>query len=181
MALINFDPPSEKRRKRHHWMLPESHFLVVGPTGSGKTNLLLNMIMRWLDSSELTVYTTSRDQQKYQVLADFYGSLGMEDWFSIREPDEVTPVSMLGEAPKTVVFDDIRLDAKSLAPIKEYFSAGRHKNVTAMAGPLFVRDDPPDSSQNGGGVKLFGCVGDRSTCHSCTLYFKDDRSPVQRH
>ena len=39
--------------------------------------------------------------------------------------------NQLDEASKTVVFDDIRLDAKSLAPIKEYFSAGRHKNVTA--------------------------------------------------
>ena len=100
MALINFDQPTENSQKHHHWMLPESHHLIVGPTNSGETNLLLNMVMRWLDSSELTVYTTSRAQGKYQVLADFYGRLGMKDVFAIREPDEVTQVSELDEAPK---------------------------------------------------------------------------------
>ena len=103
--------------------LAESHYLIVSPTNSGKTNLLINMNMRWLDCPKLTIYTTSRDQEKYQILSEFYESIGLEECVELREPDDVIPVKELDTNTETVVFDDIRLDSKSLNPIKEYFSA----------------------------------------------------------
>ena len=30
MDLINFNPPQEKAsKKRHHWLLPDAHYLIV--------------------------------------------------------------------------------------------------------------------------------------------------------
>ena len=84
----------------------------------------------------------------------FYESIGLEECVELREPDDVIPVEELDTNPETVVFDDIRLDSKSLNPIKEYFSASRHKNVTAIYLAQSYYDVPKYIRRNTGCIVL---------------------------
>ena len=84
---------------------------MVGLTGYGKTILLCNMLMRWINPDESILYNINHDQEKSQLLQDFYDLLeaeGVDGRFQIFEPEEVIPVEELdGDLRKVVVFDDI--------------------------------------------------------------------------
>ena len=85
MDLINFDVcHREKKEGWHfllpdwhfllpdwHFLLPDCHYLMVGPTGCGKTTLLCNMLLKWVNPKGLILYTINPDQEKYQLIQDF--------------------------------------------------------------------------------------------------------------
>ena len=45
MEMINFDVVHEPKRARHHFLLPNCHYILIGPTGCGKTYTLSNMLV----------------------------------------------------------------------------------------------------------------------------------------
>ena len=44
MELINFDEQKDEKKSKHHFLLPDCHYMIIGQTGVGKTNLLLNLL-----------------------------------------------------------------------------------------------------------------------------------------
>jgi len=48
MDVTNFDKyiNGENKQIKHQYLLPDCHYMTVGTTGSGKTNLVLNMILK---------------------------------------------------------------------------------------------------------------------------------------
>jgi len=48
MDIINFNnvKNGENKQIKHHYLLSDCHYMIVGSTGSGKINLVLNMIMK---------------------------------------------------------------------------------------------------------------------------------------
>jgi len=48
MDIINFVKyiNGEKKQIKQQYLLPDNHHMIVGSTGSGKTNLVLNMILK---------------------------------------------------------------------------------------------------------------------------------------
>lgn len=129
MELINFD--TESRDKRHHYLLPDCHYMMVGPTGCGKTNTLCNMLLQgWLEYDSVTIYTINPEQDKYVLMADFFDICKVD--FTLADPEDVTPVEELDNENKVIIFDDIKLDKRSMDRIKEYFSLSRNKNCTCI-------------------------------------------------
>ena len=114
LDIINFDKylsDNNNNHVKHHYLLPNCHYMIVGSTGSGKTNLLINMIVKWMNYN-CCVYTLNPDQNKYQFL--------QEQGIEILSLEDIPPVEELDSQEKVIVFDDIKLD--NMNKIKEYFS-----------------------------------------------------------
>lgn len=130
--MINFDDYKDKPTK-HHFLLPDCHYMMVGQTGCGKTNTLCNMLLQsWLKADRITIYTINPNQPKYQILKEFYNACD-QDTFTIATPEDVIPIEELDdEDNKVIIFDDIKLDKKNMDRIKEYFSLSRNKNCNCI-------------------------------------------------
>ena len=89
MDIINFDKylSDNNNHVKHHYLLPDCHYIIVGSTGSGKTNLLINMILKWMNYNTCCVYILSPDQNKYQFL--------QEQGIEILSPEDISPVEEL--------------------------------------------------------------------------------------
>lgn len=132
MDLINFDNVEDKPTK-HHFLLPDCHYMMIGQTGCGKTNTLLNMLLRsWLKADRITIYTINPEQDKYQMLQDFYGEI-CSYTFRVESPEDIEPIEEVDrEDSSIIIFDDIKLDKKNMTKIKEYFSLSRNRNCNCI-------------------------------------------------
>lgn len=109
--------------------------LIVGSSGSGKTNLLLNFIydMKGVPFKNLYVFSRSINQPAYKQLHNYYEKLEhklgktVARFFSTC--DELIPLDEC-EVNSLVVFDDCLLDSQS--KIKDYFIRGRHKGISCI-------------------------------------------------
>ena len=107
---------------KHHLLLPDCHYMIVASTGLGKTNLFINIILKWINYNTYCVYTLNPDQNKYQFL--------QEQGIEILSPEVIPPVEDLYSQQKFIVFDDIKLD--NMNKIKEYFSLSRNRNCNCI-------------------------------------------------
>jgi len=73
MDIIDFSATKAREPVKHHAALPNSiRAIIIGPSGSGKSQLLLNLIMRWMKLDRLFLIAPSVDDQRcYEVLKDF--------------------------------------------------------------------------------------------------------------
>ena len=104
-----------------HILVDDGH----GAMGTGKTSLLLSIIVWWLDPREQMTISISRCKNKFTMLQDLYVSLGKDDIFSQKPPMRLH--SHILRNLKFVIFKDILLDCKRLDHICEHFPAGRQK------------------------------------------------------
>jgi len=109
--------------------------LICGPSNSGKTNILLNMIYELLLFDKIYLFAKNLEQDKYQhLLQDFAENINPEVGYEVIEAnsDEITP---LEELPvynqKIVVFDDIVCESNQNSIIN-YFINGRHKKCCVI-------------------------------------------------
>lgn len=132
MDLLNFDHKKEKVIK-HHFLLPDCHYILVGPTGCGKTNTLCNMLLQsWLKSDKIVIYTINPEQQKYQLLSEVYNTISPGS-LVLTSPDDVTPIESLElKEDKVIIFDDIKIDKRNMDRVKEYFSLSRNRNCNCL-------------------------------------------------
>ena len=138
MKLTNYDPGSSKGDyEQGHPCLPDDFFrmLICGPSNSGKTNILLNMIYELLLFDKIYLFAKNLEQDKYQhLLQDFAENINPEVGYEVIEAnsDEITP---LEELPvynqKIVVFDDIVCESNQNSIIN-YFINGRHKKCCVI-------------------------------------------------
>ena len=69
--MINFDGYVNENKTEHHknWPYTPDHphrILIVGSSGSGKTNVLLNLIENQTDIDKIYLYAKDPHQAKYQ-------------------------------------------------------------------------------------------------------------------
>jgi hypothetical protein len=132
-SILNFDTERLVKHK-HNNELPDCHYLIVGRTGSGKTNLLMNLLLAGnFNYDRVYIYTINPQQDKYELLSNYNDKLRDdletgEDFFIIRQPEDLIPVNQLdADEHKIVVFDDIPLNNKEMEKIRSYFSLSRNK------------------------------------------------------
>ena len=71
--MINFDDVSKKNMTKHNpsWPKISDHpfrVLIIGSSGSGKTNSLINLINQQLDVHKIYVFAKDSYKVKYQFL-----------------------------------------------------------------------------------------------------------------
>ena len=183
MDIINFDElQGAKRDHKHHPLIPDCHFMILGPTGCGKTNLLLNMLLKYMNFDSCVIYTINEEQGKYAMLAGLSNllreKLEIDDFVTIKRPDEVVPVDSLDSTTdKVIVFDDIRIDRANMDKIKEYFSLSRNKRCNCIYLAQSYYDVPKYIRRNTKCFVLFGGFDNRDIREMCS----DNSRGISRH
>lgn len=109
--------------------------LLIGSSGSGKTNLLLNLINQpnGIKFKNLFIFSKSIDQPAYFNLRSDYENIekikGIKIAYFFNNCDDLIN---LDECPENslVVFDDCLMDKQN--KIKDYFIRSRHKNISCV-------------------------------------------------
>ena len=81
--MINFDEYTSENKKEHNlnWPSVSDHpyrILIIGGSGSGKTNALLNLIHNQQDIDKIYLYAKDLYEDKYQYLINKRGSVGLK-------------------------------------------------------------------------------------------------------
>ena len=128
----------------HAPFFPKNIFCIIaGATGSGKTNLLLNFLLKdgILDYSSVYIYSPTLHQFAYKYLKKYYNDIEekikqqfnvdvkIAQFFDgdeeIKDPSELDP-----NLKHVMIFDDVMNADQS--KIKDYFCRGRHNNVNVF-------------------------------------------------
>ncbi|HLX54534.1 MAG TPA: ATPase/DNA packaging protein [Aquella sp.] len=139
----DFNTPQSKCG-RHTAIFPKNIFCVIaGSTGSGKTNLMVNLLKKEkiLNYSNVYVYSPTLYQPAYVYLKEYYETLENFIKYNISQnvkiahffdtDGEIINPSQLDKNKNPImIFDDVML--KDQAIIKDYFCRGRHNNVSVF-------------------------------------------------
>ena len=145
-TYLSFPSGSSKSAyKQGHPCLPDDFFrmLICGPSNSGKTNLLLNMIYKLLVFDKIYLFSKNLHQYQYQgFLQDLAENINPQVGYEVIEAydDEIIPLEELPvDNQKIVVFDDL-LCEKNQNSIINYFINGRTKTAALFTSlKLFTR------------------------------------------
>jgi hypothetical protein len=128
----------------HSIIYPKNIFCVIaGSTGSGKTNLMLNLLKKekLLNYNHVYVYSSTLYQPAYEYLKEYYTTLEkiilhntdlvVKIAYFFDADDEILNPSKLDKSKNHImIFDDVMLKDQSV--IKDYFCRGRHNNVSVF-------------------------------------------------
>ena len=141
MEIPNYDNEGDKDRnfKQLYPFMPDKCFrmLICAPSGCGKTNLLLHMILKpLLFYDKIYLYARNLQQDKYQKLLQTFDPISKKRGYDIIEAsnDEIIPLSeMNDENQKLVIFDDyLNTGTKNDQEIRNYFTNSRNKNCSCI-------------------------------------------------
>ena len=148
--MINFDDYANENKTKHNenWpYIPDRPYriLIIGGSGSGKTNVLLNWIENQPDIDKIYLYAKDSQEAKYQYLINKREGVGIdhfndlkafiEDSNDIRNVDKnINYYNPNKENKILIVFDDMIADMihnKNLDSIvTELFIRGRKLNIS---------------------------------------------------
>jgi len=162
--IINFDNITElnENKETHEQrskFMPKHPFrlLMVGGSGSGKTNVLINMLVRYLNYDKIYIYAKELQQSKYQWLKNFYESIEENEelevvgdfpiaYFADNTKDFIPLDELDEEKTNIIVFDDFVLEKKQDNMIQSFIS-GRHHNSSVIYLTNIFRYSETDSPQ----------------------------------
>ena len=147
--MINFDDYINENKTKHikNWPYNPDHpyrILIIGASGSGKTNTLLNLTNNQPDTDEIYLYAKDLYETKYQFLINNRESTGLKH-FSDPKPfieysndmqdvyKNINDYNLNKENKILIVFDDMIADMinnkKLNSIITELFIRGRKLNI----------------------------------------------------
>lgn len=147
MKFLNWDELVEKKLgkgvqyKKNEWFLPKnpSHYIMVGSTGSGKTSLLLDMLLKWMNYDEIILVAKMTDEPKYEFLQQIMDEIQAEN--KIKQPlftaydniADLPEVQSIGNDERTriLIVDDM-VNEKNQKKFSDYWIAGRKKGVSCF-------------------------------------------------
>ena len=167
MNIPNYvDDNKNKKFKQRFEFMPNDTFrmLICGNSGSGKTNLLLHMLLSLLCYDEIFLYAKNLDQEKYQILIDEMNKTSKELGFDVMtiSNDKIIPIKDLGyeDNQKIIIFDDYVCE-RNQREIVDYYIQGRHKNCSVIYLSQSFYKTPRDIRLN--------------CCHYCIYEFPSSR------
>jgi len=153
---------------------------IVGASGSGKTNMALDLIERYLPWHNLLIYARHLDSPAYQALREKIERREekLKRPISIWEDSlsNVVPLEELNPSNTTVaVFDDF-ITSKDQTPIIDYFIRGRHRGVT----PVYISQSYYDIPKIIRGQLSHVCIYRGYSGHDVIGLWKDHGSGMRR-
>ena len=143
--MINFDEYTNKNKIEPYILDHPYRILIIGGSGSGRTNALLNLINNQLDINKIYLYARDPYETKYQYLINKRGKVGLDHFddpkafmeYSNDMQDvykNIEDYNPIKKRKVLIVFDDVIADMinnKKLNPIvTELFIRGRKLNVS---------------------------------------------------
>lgn len=140
--LIKKTLKNDVKYKANKFFLPKNpfHSLIIGSTGSGKTSLLLNMLLKWMKFDKVILCAKMKEEDKYQFLEKFFTDVSkqtklpinnyFESYNNLQELPDVSTYENDGTT-KIIIFDDM-VNEKDQNKILDYFIAGRKKGFSCM-------------------------------------------------
>ena len=106
--------------------------------------------------------------------SNLFDEKDIDNMFEISQPEDVTPVEELDDdTNKIIIFEDIKLDNKSMNTIKEYFSLSRNKNCNCIYLSQSYYDIPKYIRRNRKCFILFGGLDNKDIRHISDDLSKD--------
>ena len=150
--MINFDNYGSKNKTEHNENQPYSpdhpyRILIIGGSGSGKTNVLLNLIENQPDIDKIYLYAKDPYEAKYQYLINKREGVDIDHFNDLKAFIEhsndmhdvyknIGDYNFDKENKILIVFDDMiadRINNKNLDPIvTELFIRGRKSNISLV-------------------------------------------------
>jgi hypothetical protein len=147
MEIIDYSKQYKKPSSTcgaHSAIFPKNIFCVIaGSTGSGKTNLMINLLrnVKTLNYRDVYVYSPTLHQESYENLKDYYENFEKQIKLKTNlivkiahffDTDEkiVNPSELDKNQNHIMIFDDVMLQDQTV--IKDYFCRGRHNNVSVF-------------------------------------------------
>jgi hypothetical protein len=105
--------------------------LICGSSGTGKTNLVVNLLTNsnGLRFRNVYVYCKSLQQDKYMFLNEIFKGMKEIEYKTFSNHDEVVPVDQI-KKNSVLIFDDCILENQTV--IRDYFCRSRHKMVNCL-------------------------------------------------
>jgi hypothetical protein len=129
----NQDTPKIDKTFNNHLILPNSRIALIGGSGIGKTNILLEFLHRKNESfTEIIIFTSNADEPLLKQLKE--DMEGIQIYTNINDvPDLKTFNPNEAKYEKLIVFDDfVTLNKKDMKKIEEYAIASRKFGFTSM-------------------------------------------------
>src|SRR5436190_1028743 len=141
LPVLNFDEyvgTGMNRKGKHGPLLPDSiRCIISGPSNSGKTNVVFNLLFdpNGLRFENIYIFSKSLNQPKYQFLAKTIpkevGYFAYDDNSQVINPNDAKSNSIM-------IFDDIAFEKHD--NIRNYFTMGRHNDIdTFYLGQTYSR------------------------------------------
>lgn len=147
VAIPNYDHIGKGRKKDndekkvreykvlHPFYTQISRTLICGASGTGKTNLLLHILLSPMIYYEsIILWTRTPDQPKYielkQIFDDIAKKAKIPSFFTIKSDGVIDPDTVDDKTFKLWIFDDFILEKKEFEKITKAFVLGRHKKIS---------------------------------------------------
>ena len=155
--------------RQKHYLLPSKTFrmLLVGPSGSGKSNLLMNFLLKFIDYDRLYIYSPHLQQDCYKKLKHVLECVENETGEQILTmeanlDDMVSPEDLDPHMQNVIVFDDLVLSSKeSQRKMTEMFVRGRHANCSCIYLSQMYHKIPRDIRLNSTHLCIFDVCNKR--------------------
>jgi len=133
--------------------------LIAGSSGCGKTNLVVNLIIKHIKWLNLYIITKSPEQELYVKLRELNNYNNDEDVVKFVNDgselnfDDIEPYSL-------IIFDNYMREKDQTLPITT-FTRGRHKNISAMYITQKFTNTPMAIRNNCNVIIMFKCDNKR--------------------
>lgn len=115
--------------KKHCVLFPDcTRCIISGPSASGKTNLLMNILFHpnGIKFCNIYIFCKSLFQPKYKYLEKVISKVPQIKLYKFSS-DQDMPEAQEVRENSVIIFDDVMCDPQSV--VRNYFSMGRHKSL----------------------------------------------------
>jgi len=128
MEIDHYAVVDEQTKINKNPLAPQWPFrlLIVSPSACGKTNLLVNLLVKHLHFDNLFLYSKHLDQAIYKHLQE-----QVEGTYSDQQDGVVEVDKLNADEHNLIVFDDM-ITEKNQKVFTDFFLRGRHKNSSVI-------------------------------------------------
>lgn len=121
---------NENKYVKHGKLFPNStRCIICGPSASGKTNLLINILLHpnGIKFCNIYIFCKSLFQPKYKYLENVISKVSQINMYKFCSSQQTMPKAEEVKTNSVVIFDDVNSDPQNA--MRNYFSMGRHKSL----------------------------------------------------